>query len=188
MQRAQPRRQCEHWDHSRPDHREGHEVYTHREVDESYAGASTSTRNRRFLASGCAEKWKVQGILLPGSPGGRWNPLLLPGGVQPRFRPSNLLPLGHQLRGNRKSLIIVGTCVNEPLRWSHTDRQPGLYCTRRSCFAPISSGGFSRKSHFSAQKTDRRWWWRRRGTAPRVRNAYSTQYSTDIAGYPACQR
>ena len=28
---------------------------------------------------------KVQGILLPGSPGGRWNPLLLPGGVQPRF-------------------------------------------------------------------------------------------------------
>ena len=32
---------------------------------------------------------KVQGILLPGSPGGRWNPLLLPGGVQPRFCPNN---------------------------------------------------------------------------------------------------
>src|SRR6476469_8708233 len=28
------------------------------------------------------------------------------------------------------------------------------------------------------------WWWRRRGTAPRVRNAYSTQHSTDIAGLP----
>ena len=31
----------------------------------------------------------VQGILLPGSPGGRWNPLLLPGGVRPRFCPNN---------------------------------------------------------------------------------------------------
>lgn len=28
---------------------------------------------------------KVRGILLPGSLGGRWNPLLLPGGVRPRF-------------------------------------------------------------------------------------------------------
>ena len=69
----------------------------------------------------------------------RWNPLLLPGGVQPRFCPCNLWPLGRQLRGNRKSLIIVGTCVIEPSRWSPTDRQLGLYCTRRSYFAPISN-------------------------------------------------
>src|SRR3546814_1688154 len=32
----------------------------------------------------------VQGVLLPGPPGGRWNPLLLPGAVQPRFCRSNL--------------------------------------------------------------------------------------------------
>ncbi len=34
---------------------------------------------------------------------------------------------------------------------------------------------------FPARKHIRRWWWRRRGTAPRVRNAYSAKYSTDIA-------
>jgi len=56
----------------------------------------------------------------------------------------------------------------------HTDRQSRLYCTRRSYFAPISNGA-----------TSRGWWWRRRGTAPRVRSAYSTQQSTDIAGKPA---
>lgn len=28
---------------------------------------------------------KVQGVLLPGPPGGRWIPLLLPGAVQPRI-------------------------------------------------------------------------------------------------------
>jgi len=70
----------------------------------------------------------------------RWNPLLLPGGVRPRFCPLNLKALASQLGSNRKSLVIVGTCVNGPLRWTHTDRQPGLYCIRRSCFAPISSG------------------------------------------------
>ena len=116
---------------------------------------------------------KVQAILLLGSPGSRWIPLLLPGGVRPRFCLSNLRALAPQLGSNRKSLVIVGTCVNEPSRWSPTDRQLSLYCTRRSCFAPISSGGPSWPR--------RRWWWRRRGTAPRVRNAYSTQSSTDIA-------
>ena len=109
----------------------------------------SSSNNRGKVGSFCcpvprALARKVQGILLPGSPGGRWNPLLLPGGVQPRFCPNNVWPLGRQLRGNRKSLIIVGTCVIEPLRWSHTDRQPGLYCTRRSYFAPISNGGNTR--------------------------------------------
>ena len=128
-----------------------------------------------LFSLGRAEEFeKVREVLLPGPPGGRWNPLLLPGGVRPRFCPLNLRPLGPQLGSNRKSLVIVGTCVNEPSRWSHTDRQPGLYCTRRSCFAPISS-----------IEIIRCWWWRRRGTAPRVRNAYSTQSSTDIAGYPA---
>ena len=71
----------------------------------------------------------------------RWIPLLLPGGVRPRFCPLNLRALAPQLGSNRKSLVIVGTCVNEPLRSAHTDRQPGHYCTRRSYFAPISSGG-----------------------------------------------
>ena len=85
---------------------------------------------------------KVRGILLPGSLGGRWIPLLLPGGVRPRFCLSNLKALASQLGSNCKSLIIVGTCVNEPSRWSPADRQPGLYCTRRSCFAPISNGAF----------------------------------------------
>lgn len=28
---------------------------------------------------------KVRGVLLPGPPGGRWNPILLPGSVQPRL-------------------------------------------------------------------------------------------------------
>ena len=80
----------------------------------------------------------------------RWNPLLLPGGVRPRFCPLNLRALAPQLGSNRKILVIVGTCVNEPSRWSHTDRQPGLYCTRRSCFAPISNGGKPWVSRFAA--------------------------------------
>jgi hypothetical protein len=58
-------------------------------------------------------KQKVRRILLPGSSGSRWNPLLLPGGVQPRFCPYNVRPLGHQLRGNRERLVIVGTCGYE---------------------------------------------------------------------------
>jgi len=33
---------------------------------------------------------KVRRVLLPGPSGGRWNPLLLPGAVQPRFCLSNL--------------------------------------------------------------------------------------------------
>ena len=41
----------------------------------------------------------------------RWNPLLLPGGVRPRFCPCNVRPLGRQLRGNCERLVIVGTCV-----------------------------------------------------------------------------
>lgn len=35
-------------------------------------------------------KWKVRGVLLLGPPGGRRNPLLLPGAVQPRFCLTNL--------------------------------------------------------------------------------------------------
>jgi hypothetical protein len=112
--------------------------------------ASTSTQNCDFLGPEKArqhfvrdnwEKWEASvARCLPN----RWNPLLLPGGVRPRFCPLNLRALAPQLGSNRKSLVIVGTCVNEPSRWSHTDRQPGLYCTRRSYFAPISSGGSSR--------------------------------------------
>jgi len=98
----------------------------------------------------------------------RWGPTAL--------KLCNVCPLGRQLRGNSECLVVVGTCGYEPSRWSHADRQPGLYCTRRSCFAPISS---------SAKAVCQRcWWWRRRGTAPRVRNAYSTRHSTGIAGFP----
>jgi hypothetical protein len=143
------------------------------DVGKFRAGVSTSTANCHF--SKPAERgesgyksWKRWEASVARRLPCRWNPLLLPGGVQPRFCPLNLRALAPQLGSNRKSLVIVGTCVNEPSRWSHTDRQSGLYCTRRSCFAPISSGG----SYGSAF---RRWWWRRRGTAPRVRNAYSTR-------------
>ena len=94
----------------------------------------------RFASGGMAKNWKWGGSVARPSPG-RWNPLLLPGGVRPRFCQCNFRPLGPQLRGNRKSLIIVGTCVNEPLRWTHTDRQPGLYHIRRSYFAPINNRG-----------------------------------------------
>ena len=41
----------------------------------------------------------------------RWNPLLLPGGVRPRFCLCKIRPLGRQLRSNCERLIIVGTCV-----------------------------------------------------------------------------
>src|SRR3954469_14009675 len=59
----------------------------------------------------------------------RWGPTAL--------KLCNFSPLGRQLRGNRECLVVVGTCVHEPSRWSPTDRQPRLYCTRRSYFAPI---------------------------------------------------
>ena len=47
----------------------------------------------------------------------RWNPLLLPGGVRPRFSFVTSDPLGRQLRSKSERLVIVGTCVNEPSRW-----------------------------------------------------------------------
>src|SRR5919107_362087 len=39
----------------------------------------------------------------------RWGPTAL--------KLYNLRPLGPQLRSNSERLVIVGTCVNEPLRW-----------------------------------------------------------------------
>ena len=53
--------------------------------------ANGGRQGGRLLLPGASRSGeKVQGILLPGSPGGRWNPLLLPGGVRPRFCLCNL--------------------------------------------------------------------------------------------------
>jgi len=94
----------------------------------------------------------------------RWGPTAL--------KLCNVSPLGPQLRGNRECLVVVGTCVNEPSRW------PGPIGNRVfiALVDPISPP--------SETAEIRGFWWRRRGTAPRVRNAYSTRQSTDIAGLP----
>src|SRR4029453_13075474 len=102
-----------------------------------------TTNERKGLAS----REKVGDFCCPASPVplespsvARWGPTAL--------QLCNFNPLGSQLRSKSERLVIVGTCVNEPSRWSHTDRQSSLYCTRRSYFAPISSGGS--KSAFAA--------------------------------------
>ena len=115
--------------------------------------------------------WEVGGFCCPAPPVplespsvARWGPTAL--------KLCNVCPLGRQLRGNRECLVVVGTCVNEPSRW------PGPIGNRVfiALVDPISPP--------SETAETRDFWWRRRGTAPRVRNAYSTRQSTDIAGLP----
>ena len=65
---------------------------------------------RRTEAAKMRERWEASvARCLPN----RWNPLLLPGGVRPRFCPCNFSPLGRQLRSNCERLVIVGTCGDE---------------------------------------------------------------------------
>ena len=54
-------------------------------------------------------KEAVQGVLLPGPPGGRWFPILLPGWVRTALLSDITQSVRTGLRSNRKSLVIVGT-------------------------------------------------------------------------------
>ena len=55
----------------------------------------------------------------------------------------------------------------------------------RSAIASLLHSSILFRPHQQQRSVSCGWWWRRRGTAPRVRSAYSTQQSTDIAGCPA---
>src|SRR6185436_10350464 len=94
----------------------------------------------------------------------RWGPTAL--------KLYNVRPLGPQLRGKSERLVIVGTCVNEPSRWLNPIGNRDFI----ALVDPVSPPS-------ATLVCSRGWWWRRRGTAPRVRNAYSTRYSTDIASF-----
>src|SRR3954469_15983147 len=90
----------------------------------------------------------------------RWGPTAL--------KLCNFSPLGRQLRGKSERLVIVGTCVYEPSRWH----------PYRSAIASLLHSSILFRPHQQHRTFPcvRCWWWRRRGTAPRVRSAYSTQH------------
>ena len=83
-------------------------------------------RNRRFDERRSGRKeMAVGGFCCPAPPKplespsvARWGPtaLLL----------RNVSPLGRQLRGNRERLVIVGTCVNGPSRWTNPIGNPAF--------------------------------------------------------------
>ncbi|VVS98155.1 hypothetical protein SPHINGO361_100309 [Sphingomonas sp. EC-HK361] len=79
---------------------------------------------------------EVRGVLLPGPPGGRWNPLLLPGGVRPRY-------LGVTLGREALSYAAIASAslslalVYGPSRWSHSEQKAAPFNTRRSWFGPV---------------------------------------------------
>lgn len=54
-------------------------------AEAEFAGRMGAATGRRRTGRAGLRMQEVQGVLLPGPPGGRWNPLLLPGGVRPRI-------------------------------------------------------------------------------------------------------
>src|SRR5438270_9675808 len=107
---------------------------------ESTVASAAGRRNRSFDGAppATANNGKWGASVARCSPN-RWNPLLLPGGVQPRFSfvTSDRQAVSYAARASASlSLALVFMSRHGGI---HTDRQSRLYCTRRSYFAPISN-------------------------------------------------
>src|SRR5438270_7309252 len=107
---------------------------------ESTVASAAGRRNRSFDGAppATANNGKWGASVARCSPN-RWNPLLLPGGVQPRFSfvTSDRQAVSYAAIASASlSLALVFMSRHGGI---HTDRQSRLYCTRRSYFAPISN-------------------------------------------------